>query len=259
MTKAKLEFAHGGQVAMIVLASPKANILDRVMMSDIQAAFEELAPRRDLKAIVLIGDGPNFSYGASVQEHLPGQIASTLKKLHNLLLTVARAPAPTIAAVRGQCLGGGFELVLACDLVIAEENAQFGCPEIKLGVFPPAASALLPKRIQGGWASSLVLTGASWTGTVAAQCGLVSRTTAIAGLDEGLAKWLESDFLFRSAAALRHTAHAIRLSLLRALEEDLVVLERMYLDGLMAEPDAIEGIQAFLEKRQTQWGSPRLA
>lgn len=258
VTKAKLEFTHGGQVARIVLASPKANILDWVMMSDLKAAFEELVPRRDLKAVVLIGDGPNFSYGASVQEHLPDQIANTLEKLHNLLLTVARAPAPTIAAVHGQCLGGGFELVLACDLVIAEENAQFGCPEIKLGVFPPAASALLPEKIQRGWASSMVLTGASWSGATAAQCGLVSRTTAIAGLDEGLARWLESDFLPRSTAALRHTAHAIRRPLVRALEEDLTVLERMYLDELMAEPDAIEGIQAFLEKRQPQWGSPRL-
>ena len=148
--------------------------------------------------------------------------------------------------------------MLACDLVIAEENAQFGCPEIKLGVFPPAASALLPQKIQRGWASNMVLTGASWSGTTAAQCGLVSRTTAIAGLDEGLAKWLESDFLPRSAAALRNTAQAIRRPLARALEEDLPVLERMYLNELMAEPDAIEGIQAFLEKRQPQWASPRL-
>jgi cyclohexa-1,5-dienecarbonyl-CoA hydratase len=258
LTKARLEFAHDGQVARIVLAAPRANILDRVMMSDVQAAFEELAPRRDLKAVVLTGDGPNFSYGASVQEHLPDQIAGTLERLHYLLLAVARAPAPTIAAVHGQCLGGGFELVLACDLVIAEENAQFGCPEIKLGVFPPAASALLPEKIRLGWASSMLLTGASWSGTTAAECGLVSRVTTSPGLDEELEKWLESDFIPRSAAALRHAARAIRQPLLRALEEDLPVLERMYLDELMAEPDAIEGIQAFLEKRQPQWGSQKL-
>jgi len=258
LTKARLEFAHDGQVARIALAAPRANILDRVMMSDLQAAFEELTPHRDLKAVVLTADGPNFSYGASVEEHLPDQIAGTLEKLHYLLLTVARAPAPTIAAVRGQCLGGGLELVLACDLVMAEENTQFGCPEIKLGVFPPAASALLPGKVRLGWASSMVLTGASWSGTTAAQRGLVARVTAVAGLDEELEKWLESDFLPRSAAALRHAAHAIRQPLLRALEEDLPALERMYLDELMAEPDAIEGMHAFLEKRQPQWGSQRL-
>lgn len=258
MTRARLEFAHGSQVARITLAAPKANILDRTMMSDLQSAFEELATRRDLKAIVVTGDGPSFSYGASVPEHLPDQIAATLQQLHSLLLAAARAPAPTIAAVRGQCLGGGFELVLACDLVIAEVNSQFGCPEIKLGVFPPAASALLPVKVGLGWASSMVLTGSSWSGTTAAQCGLVSRVTAVEGLEGDLEKWLESDLLSRSAAALHHASHAIRQPLLRALEEDLPVLERMYLDELMKEPDAIEGIHAFLEKRQPQWGAARL-
>ncbi len=257
MTRARLEFAHDGQVARITLAAPKANILDRVMMSDLQAIFEELTSRRDLKAIVVAGEGPSFSYGASVPEHLPDQIAATLEQLHSLLLAAARAPAPTIAAVRGQCLGGGFELVLACDLVMAEVNAQFGCPEIKLGVFPPAASALLPVKVGLGWASSMVLTGASWSGTTAAQCGLVSRVTAVEGLDCDLEEWLEADFLPRSAAALRHAAHAIRQPLLRALEEELPVLERMYLDDLMKEPDAIEGIHAFLDKRQPHWGAAR--
>ena len=258
MTRARLDFTHDGQIARIVLAAPKANILDRVMMSDLQTIFEDMAPRRDLKAIVLTGDGPSFSYGASVPEHLPDQIAATLQQLHSLLLAAAKAPAPTIAAVRGQCLGGGFELVLACDLVMAEVNAQFGCPEVKLGVFPPAASALLPVKVGLGWASSMVLTGASWTGTTAAQCGLVSRLAAAEGLDEELDRWLESDFLSRSSAALRHASHAIRQPLLRALEEDLPVLERMYLDELMKEPDAIEGIHAFLEKRQPQWSTARL-
>jgi cyclohexa-1,5-dienecarbonyl-CoA hydratase len=258
LTKARLEFAHDGQVARVVLAAPKANILDRIMMAALQAIFEELAARRDLKAVILTGDGPSFSYGASVQEHLPDQIAGTLEQLRHLLVMVTNAPAPTIAAVRGQCLGGGFELALASDLILAEENAQFACPEIKLGVFPPAAAALLPGKVGLGWASHMILTGASWTGTTAAQCGLVSCVTPAGELDTALEKWLESDFLPRSATALRYTARAIRQPALRALEKDLPNLERMYLDELMMEPDAIEGMHAFLEKRQPQWGHPRL-
>ncbi len=258
LTKARLELLHDDQVAIIVLAAPKANILDHVMMADLQKILGEIAPQRALKAIVFTGDGPHFSFGASVQEHLPEQIEGTLAQLRQLLVMMARAPAPTIAAVRGQCLGGGFELALACDLILAEEGAHFGCPEIKLGVFPPAASALLPVRVGTGWASQLVLTGDSWTAPSLARAGLVSRLVPEGELGNGLNKWIEEDFLPRSAAALRHAAGAIRPAILSALEKDLPRLERIYLDELMAEPDAVEGIRAFLEKRPPVWGqSPR--
>lgn len=257
LTKARLELQHGGQVANVSLAAPKANILDRAMMADLQKIFAKLSPRHDLKAIIVTADGPNFSFGASVPEHLPERIAATLTQLRELLVLMVRAPAPTIAAVRGQCLGGGFELVLACDLILAEESAQFGSPEIKLGVFPPAASTLLPLRVGGGWASKLVLTGESWTGTAAAQAGLVSRLAAAGELHTQLEKWLETDFLPRSAAALRHAARAIRLPFLSALEKDLPLIERMYLEELMAEPDAVEGMRAFIEKRPAVWSQPK--
>jgi len=251
--KTKLEFDHDGQVARVVLAAPKANIVDQTMMAELEAAFDRLAARRDLKAIVLTGEGPNFSFGASVQEHLPEQISGTLTRLHALLRRIAEAPAPTIAAVRGQCLGGGFELALVCDLVLAEETAQLGCPEIQLGVFPPAASALLPVRIGAGPAAGLVLTGSTLTGTAAAAVGLVNRCAAPGQLEAVLADWLTADFLPRSACALRCAAMAVRRPLMHALEQDLPVLERLYLQDLMSEPDAAEGIRAFLEKRLPRW------
>jgi len=251
--KIRVEFEHDGQVARVVLAALKANIVDRAMMADLESAFESLASRRDLKAIVLIGERPNFSFGASVQEHLPEQISGTLTRLHGLLRRIAEAPAPTIAAVRGQCLGGGLELALACDLILAEETAQLGCPEIQLGVFPPAASALLPARIGAGPAASLVLTGASMSGATAAAIGLVARTAGPGQLDAVLAQWLAADFLPRSPSALRYAALAVRRPLMRALEQDLPVIERLYLKDLMSEPDAAEGIRAFLEKRPPRW------
>ena len=251
--KVRLEFEHGGQIARIVLDSPKANIVDQAMMAGLESAFNVLAIRRDLQAIVLAGEGPNFSFGASVQEHLPEQISVTLTQLHALLRQVAAAPAPTIAAIRGQCLGGGLELALACDLILAEETAQLGCPEIHLGVFPPAASALLPVRIGAGPAASLVLTGASVTGTKAATIGLVSRIARTGELEASLAEWLAADFLPRSPSALRFASLAVRRPLIQALEQDLPVLERLYLRNLMCEPDAAEGIRAFLEKRPPLW------
>jgi cyclohexa-1,5-dienecarbonyl-CoA hydratase len=252
----RVEFEHEDQVARVVLAAPKANIVDQAMIAELESAFDGLAGRRDLKAIVLTGEGPNFSFGASVQEHLPEQISGTLARLHELLRQIAEAPAPTIAAIRGQCLGGGLELALACDLILAEETARLGCPEIQLGVFPPAASALLPVRIGAGPATSLVLTGASVSGAAAAAIGLVSRTAGPGQLDAVLAEWLAADFLPRSPSALRYAALAVRRPLVHALEQDLPVLERLYLQDLMSEPDAAEGIHAYLEKRLPRWSRP---
>ena len=251
--KIRVEFEYEDQLARVVLAAPKANIVDQAMMAELESAFDRLAARRDLKAIVLTGEGPNFSFGASVQEHLPEQISGTLARLHALLKRIAEAPAPTIASVRGQCLGGGLELALACDLILAEETAQLGCPEIQLGVFPPAASALLPVRIGAGPAASLVLSGASVTGTTAAAIGLVARTAGSGQLETVLAEWLAADFVPRSASGLRYAALAVRRPLVHALELDLQALERLYLQDLMSESGAAEGVCAFLEKRPPRW------
>jgi len=162
-------------------------------------------------------------------------------------------PLVTIAAVHGQCLGGGFELVLACDFIIAEEGAAFACPEIKLAVFPPAAAVLLPVRIGASRAAELVLTGAAWTASQAAAAGLVVRTAPAGQLETTVDAWIRDHFRPRSAAALRHAVRATRLPLQRALHEDLPQLERIYLEDLMAEPDALEGLRAFLEKRLPSW------
>ena len=251
--KVRLEFEHDGQVARIWLAAPKANIIDQAMMAGLEQALGEIAERRDLKAIVLAGEGPHFSFGASVQEHLPEHIAATLARLHALLRRIADASAPTIAAVRGQCLGGGLEVVLACDLILAEDDAQLGCPEIQLGVFPPAASAILPVRLGAGPAAGLVLGGTSITGAVAANFGLVNRAAVPGELERALADWLAAEFLPRSAAALRFAAQAVRRPLLRVLRYELPVLEGIYLEELMREPDAVEGVRAFIEKRPPNW------
>lgn len=253
--KVRLEFTHQRQIARITMNAPKANILDKGMMLGLGAALDDLAVQKNLKAIVLAGAGSHFSFGASIEEHLPDQISDTLAHLRKLLLKMVAAPAPMIAAVRGKCLGGGFELALACDLIVAEDNAQLGLPEIKLGVFPPAGAALLPVRVGSGRAAEMVLTGASWTANQALGLGLVNKVFFCGDLETQLGAWLESDFLPRSATALRFAAQASRCPLVRALETDLPALERLYLGQLMGQPDAVEGILAFLEKRQPRWSA----
>lgn len=253
MNKLKLSFDSDGEVARATLAARKANILDGAMMEDLEAAFQELRKRPELRVMILASEGPHFSFGASIQEHLPDQVGAMLSRLRGLLEQMLELPMVTVAAVRGQCLGGGFELVLACDFVIAEEGAAFACPEIKLAVFPPAAAVLLPVRIGASRAAELVLTGASWTASQAEAAGLVVRTAASGQLEATVDSWIRDCFRPRSAAALRHGVRAARLPLKRALEQDLPHVERMYLDELMAEPDAIEGLKAFLEKRLPRW------
>jgi cyclohexa-1,5-dienecarbonyl-CoA hydratase len=251
--KVRLTFQHERQVARLTLAAPKANILDRAMMAALLAELKKLHDEQSLKAVVLDAEGDHFSFGASIEEHLPTNIGRTLVDLRELLYAVTQVPAPVIAAVRGQCLGGAFELVLACDLVIADESAQFGLPEIKLGVFPPAGAALLPIRIGAGRASDFVLTGASWTAERALPIGLIHRCAPRGVLEQELQEWLASDFLPRSAAGLRFAAQAARRPVVRAIKHELPGLEELYLYELMRHPDGVEGVQAFLEKRQPRW------
>jgi cyclohexa-1,5-dienecarbonyl-CoA hydratase len=239
--------------ARLTLRAPKANILDAAMIASLESGLRAISTRSDLHAVVIDAEGPNFSFGASVEEHLPDRIALTLAALHGLIRRVLDAPTPTIAAVRGRCLGGGFELALACDLLIAEESAQLACPEIALGVFPPAASVLLPARIGAARAAALTVTGMPVTGREAAAMGLVTRVVADGTLDAAVEAWLNEAFLNRSTAGLKYAAVAARAGVRRAFDEGIAAAESLYLDRLMREPDAAEGIRAFLEKRQPRW------
>jgi len=257
MSSLKLSFEHEGQVARVALATPKANIVDHAMMAALAAAFEDLRNRPQLKVMVLTGEGPHFSFGASVQEHLPEHVRNMLPQFSALLGQMLELPAVTLAAVRGQCLGGGFELALACDFIVAEDRAQFACPEIKLAVFPPAAAVLLPARIGASRAAELVLTGAAWSAAQAAAAGLIAQTAPQGQLEATVDMWIGEHFLPRSPVALRYAVGAARLPLRRALQEDLPQLERLYLDELMAESDAVEGLRAFIEKREPQWEKNR--
>jgi cyclohexa-1,5-dienecarbonyl-CoA hydratase len=257
MNSLKLSFEHDGQVARVALAAPEANIVDQAMMAALAAAFDDLRNRPQLKVMILTAEGPHFSFGASVQEHLPEHVRIMLPQFSRLLGQMLELPAVTIAAVRGRCLGGGFELALACDFMVAEEGAAFACPEIKLAVFPPAAAVLLPVRIGASRAAELVLTGAAWNAAQAAEAGLIVRTAPKGQLESTVETWIRDHFLARSPVALRYGVRAARLPLRRALQEDLPQLERMYLDELMAESDAVEGLRAFVEKREPRWDKSR--
>lgn len=240
---------------MLEFGPAPANIVDRALMGELLQALTEAASDSALKLIVLKGAGAQFSYGASVPEHTPDQVDAMLPEFHALLRAMNDlALPPLMALVQGRCLGGGFEVALGCDLIAATEDAILGCPEIHLGVFPPAGSALLPLRVSAGRAATMLLTGSTVDAAEGARLGLVDL--ALGETHDPLSAvetWATQSLLRHSAAALRQGRKASRWPWTRAIHEELPRLEKQYLKELMATDDAAEGIQAFLDKRKPSW------
>ncbi len=240
-----------GALLRLRLARPKANILDAEMIAALGAAIDGPLEAPALKAVLLDAEGPHFSFGASVEEHLPGRCAEMLHALHELLLALAASPVPVLVAVRGQCLGGGLELACAGNLIFAAPDAALGQPEIKLAVFAPAASCLLPERIGQARAEELLLSGRSAGGEEALRLGLVE---ALAEDPEAAAlAWFDEHLAPLSASSLRFALAAARGARLERLRARLAEVERLYLEGLMSTRDAEEGLRAFLERRRPSW------
>jgi cyclohexa-1,5-dienecarbonyl-CoA hydratase len=248
-----ISFDPSHRRASLVFSHPTGNIVTAEIVAQLRAAVEDLANERQIKLVTLEGAGPDFSFGASIPEHGPGEIARVLPEMHALIFDLVALPMPTAAVVRGRCLGGGFELALACDFIFADETAMFGVPEIALGVFPPAASVLLPVRAGAARATSAILTGEARAAADWHALGLIERVAPTGGLAAAVDEWFQRTLAPRSAEALRQAVRAARLALSETLARDLPRIERLYLDDLMRTHDAVEGVQAFLEKRPPRW------
>jgi cyclohexa-1,5-dienecarbonyl-CoA hydratase len=243
---------HSGQLERIVLDRPKANILDCEMLAAIRERIARLAEAPGAsKLLVFEGAGGNFSFGASVEEHLPDRVTGLLRQFHRLFLDLERLSIPTAAVVRGQCLGGGFELALWCGYVVCEPSARFGVPETKLGVFPPMAALALPWRVTGARSTQMILSGESLAGEEAARCGIADLCTDDA--EAALQEWFRMRLAPKSAVALRAAWRASRRLLADSLKNDIWSLEKYYLTDLMSHQDPVEGLSAFLEHRPPVW------
>jgi cyclohexa-1,5-dienecarbonyl-CoA hydratase len=240
-----------GRLLRLRLARPKANIVDAEMIAALDAALAAQADEPALAGVLLDAEGPHFSFGASVAEHLPGQCGAMLAALHALVLRMVDYPVPVLVALRGRCLGGGLEVVLGAHVVFAAPDARLGQPEIVIGVFAPAASCLLPERIGRMAAEDILISGREIGAEEARGLGLVARivddpeAAALAYFDDHLAS--------KSASSLRYAVQAARLGLAERLKPRLEAVEKLYLDGLMSTRDAVEGLQAFIEKRPARW------
>ena len=239
--------------AAFTFSHPKGNIVTAEIVDALRAGLESIADNPHLKLITIEGEGRDFSFGASIPEHAPEHIGTVLPAMHALIFDLLEAPAVTAAVVRGRCLGGGFELALACDFIFAEMDATFGLPEIALGVFPPAASALLPLRVGYARSTQAIVLGETVPADEWMSHQLIDLLAHSGELAAAVDHWYAEHLAGRSAAALRHAAAAARAGLLAQVRETLPQLERLYLDDLMRTNDAAEGITAFLDKRKPRW------
>jgi cyclohexa-1,5-dienecarbonyl-CoA hydratase len=240
-----------------VLNRPRGNVLTMAMMRALSDVLAARARDRSLRLVVLRGAGGTFSYGASVEEHRAEQAPEMLAAFHELVHRVAGYPVPVAALVEGQCLGGAFELTLCCHLVLAAPDAVFGCPEVKLGVFPPVLAAVGSLRLGAALSERLLLTGETLDAATALRLGFA---TAVFDGDpeEGLVSWHRERLRPLSAWALRQAVRASRCGsgMIRALQASLPPLEQLYLEEVVPSHDGNEGIAAFLERRKPVWRDP---
>jgi cyclohexa-1,5-dienecarbonyl-CoA hydratase len=236
----------------ITLNRPPVNILNIAMMEEINDVLENWQGKKDLKVILFDAKGKCFSTGVDVGEHMGDLANKMIAVFHGMFRRMDKLGVPTVASVYGSCLGGGCELAVFCDLVIAAEGAKFGQPEIKVGVFPPIAAQILPRIIGRKAAMELILSGRIFSAQEARQIGLVNRVVTEEELQSATMEFLKP-LLKLSAEVLRKTKKAILAGLTDDFERSLKIIEDIYLNELMKSSDAHEGLNAFLQKRRPEW------
>ncbi len=148
-----------GAVATLTLARPPLNVLSTAMMGELARQVARASPDPKVKAVQIRGDGRAFSAGVDIADHTPERAPAMMDAFVEMLRAVDQCEVPVVAAAHGACLGGGLELAASCDLFYAAEGATLGQPEIKLGVFPPAAIAAYPSRVGVRATAEIVLLG----------------------------------------------------------------------------------------------------
>ncbi|HEX9985670.1 MAG TPA: enoyl-CoA hydratase/isomerase family protein [Thermoanaerobaculia bacterium] len=235
----------------LTLSDPPLHILDLQMLTELRDAIATIENDRHLLIIDASGEKA-FSAGASVQDHLGDRVVTMLSVFHDCFRALAKLDLVTVALVRGAALGGGCELALACDFILASDRARFGQPEINLGVFPPVAAYQLSRQLAPRRGLELLLTGEPIDAATAERLGLVNAVFPAAEFDARAAEWLQR-ITKQSASTIRFAKKAFRIAQSADFEQRLADVERLYLEELMQTSDASEGLNAFIEKRKPEW------
>ncbi len=247
-------FAKDGGVARLTLNKPPVNVLDIAMMREINTALEGLAGDPAIKVLVFeAAEGSKaFSAGVDVSDHTADKVDEMIEVFHRIFRQLDALEIPTVAVVGGAALGGGCELVLFCDMIVASEKASFGQPEIQVGVIPPIAVVALPGIVGPKKALEMVLIGDRIRAAEAERVGLVNKVVPPeelrAAADEFVGKLTKL-----SGAVLRLTKRAVRIGSTGSFADGLVAVEELYLGPMMETEDAHEGLAAFMERRAPVW------
>jgi cyclohexa-1,5-dienecarbonyl-CoA hydratase len=236
--------------ATITWDRPPLNIFDVPLLEALTSALA----RNEVTGahvVVLRGSGKCWSAGLAVEEHLKPHLTSMLEAFRATLTALWNLPAPTIAQVHGSCLGGGMELLMACDLAIASESATFGQPEVRLGVFAPFGAANYAQLLGARPAAELLFLGMPLGAARAASLGIVTRAVPEEELSATVALVAQTFCGHR-----RETLHLLKRTLRQSGIDPwpgLASAERTYTEELMAGEESEEGLHAFLEKRTPVW------
>jgi len=239
-------FSQRDGVVTLALNRPPLNVVNVDTMKELLGLLKSAA-RSKAKVLVLRGEGQCFSSGTDIKEHLPRQARKLITTFEQACIALAGLPIPTIAYVHGYALGGGLELACMCDLLFAAPQAQFGQPEILLGVMAPVASAVLPGLI-GRRAADLLFSGRPVDAHRARDWGLVNDVVDLAGLDRAV-----TAIATKSRVALVAAKKALLVGRTRPLAAAIRENSKLYLSELGKARDPEEGLKAFLEKRQPVW------
>jgi len=244
------DFKEG--VATLTLNRAPLNWLNIEMMEEINAFFEGLLKEKSLKLLVIQAAGKAFSVGVEVADHMGDLAPKMIGVFHRMFRLMDALKVPSLAVVNGSALGGGCELALYCDMVIATEKSKFGQPEIQVGVFPPIAALVFPRLIGRKKAMELILTGDTISAQEASVLGLINKVVSEASLGQEVNAFVEK-FTKLSGLVLKLTKEATLAGLNDDMNEGLKAIEKIYLNQLMKTHDAMEGLKAFLEKRNPTW------
>ena len=242
-----------GQTARLVINRPPLNVMDIPTLRVMRAVLGEMERNPEIRMFEITGSSERaFSAGTDIRDHTPDRAPEMLNEFHSLIRAVWSSRLVSFAVVRGHCLGGGMELAMSCDFVLASDSARFGQPEIHLGVFPPVAAVLLPRLIPEKCAMEMILTGEPISAEKACRLGLVNRVAPDEDLEGEVTKFCDA-LLVQSTSALALARKAAGRGSRAAIESALRESERIYLEELLSTYDAKEGVAAFLDKRPPRW------
>jgi enoyl-CoA hydratase/carnithine racemase len=224
--------------ATITLAHPTVNAIDRVMIGEMMESLRNAECDRAIHTLVVQGDGRCFSAGLDLRGQLPEQVAETVGGFHELILAIYNCAIPILARVSGPAMGGGFEIVLACDLAVASPNATFGAPEISWGGFAPAAAAVLRRQVGDKRAAEILLSGRTLTAVDALTMGLVNEVEAGKRGDQVIRSMLER-FAALSRGGVEACKRAMRESDGLPLPAALLKNEEAYLAEVCRRPTSV--------------------